>query len=861
MRKSTWTIIALVLLTTAGITGWIVWPIFFAPSDAPPPPTEQLEQIAEARAFVDVTKAAGFTHIHHKPYLDPKLDRIMSWMTSVGAAAAAGDFNNDGFVDLYVTDSKKGKPNYLYRNKGDGTFVDVAPQAGVAENINDDSGTSMDCIWGDYDNDGNLDLFIVKWGRDILFHNNGDGTFTNVTAKAFRNEKNEPGSPWTNGNAATWVDYDGDGLLDIYVGNYFAPVDLWHLKHTRIMHDSFEKSRNAGKNALFHNNGDGTFTDVAPKLNLDDPGWTLSVGHGDINNDGWPDIYCANDFGTDQLFLNKGDGTFRNITELAFGEDTKKGMNVDFGDVDNDGWLDIYVTNITTDGYLKEGNMLWQNTASDENGIPIFMDISVDTETHHGGWGWGAKFVDFDNDADLDIIAVNGFITAGKENYWYDLASWTVKGEDVSDAKNWPVIGDRSFSGNETTRLWRNDGQQRFSEIAAKAGVDNQHDGRGIVLFDYDNDGDLDIYLANQGMAPVLFRNDIGGSKNWLGLQLIGNPKTGSNRDAIGSRITVVTSTGPQIRELDGGNSYSAQSDRRVYFGLGDDMIINTLEIRWPSRRVQVMRNLRANQILTIQEPSELPKVASLIPTSRDKIMMPPKRGNIPEMVLPPAERDAILSELEEKVRSHPNDIAIASKYRIQCIKLGEFDRSTRFFESLTNEYPKIRNIRLQLALTYVDKMPKCGGMAAIVCKGTLARKSLVQVGILIEADETWWPAVYARAMNHLHWPRALRHSTMAIADFKRCIALLQNQTKSGSKQVRSYHVRTYIGLGDALAKNEEFKKAQVAWREGLSLFPGTPELKERIALKTGEEALAFVEKVRNLEKQIDTDFSFLLNP
>jgi hypothetical protein len=322
MRKYTWTIIGLFLLITAGITGWIVWPIFFAPANAPPPPSAQLEEVKEARAFVDVTQAAGFTHVHHKPYLDPKLDNIMSWMVSVGAAAAAGDFDNDGFVDLYVTDSKKGKPNHLYRNQGDGTFVDVAPLAGVAENINDDSGTSMDCMWGDYDNDGNLDLFVVKWGRDVLFHNNGDGTFTNVTEKAFRNEKGEPGSPWTNGNAATYVDYDNDGLLDLYVGNYFAPVDLWNLEHTRIMHDDFEQARNAGKNALFHNNGDGTFTDVAAKLKLDDPGWTLSVGHGDINNDGWPDIYCANDFGTDQLFLNKGDGTFRNITEIAFGEDT-----------------------------------------------------------------------------------------------------------------------------------------------------------------------------------------------------------------------------------------------------------------------------------------------------------------------------------------------------------------------------------------------------------------------------------------------------------------------------------------------------------------------------------------------------------
>ena len=220
MHKYIWTIIGFTFLIIAGAIGWIyILPIFW--SMGGPSTTTQFDDVPaeEPQAFIDVTQAAGFTHVHHKPYLDPKLDRIMSWMVSVGAAAAAGDFDNDGFVDLYVTDSKKGKPNHLYRNKGDGTFVDVAPQAGVAENINDDSGTSMDTMWGDYDNDGNLDLFVVKWGRDILFHNNGDGTFTNVTAQAFRNEKGEPGSPWTNGNSATWVDYDEDGLLDLYVGN------------------------------------------------------------------------------------------------------------------------------------------------------------------------------------------------------------------------------------------------------------------------------------------------------------------------------------------------------------------------------------------------------------------------------------------------------------------------------------------------------------------------------------------------------------------------------------------------------------------------------------------------------------------
>jgi len=855
-RRRIWIIATGVLAVTAAVLWVFVRPIFW--SVGGPAAPERFDEIAGGKAFVDVTAAAGFTHVHHKPFLDPKLKPIMAWVSSVGAAAAAGDFDNDGWMDLYVTDSHKDRPNHLYRNRGDGTFVDVASQAGVAA-INDDSGTSMDCVWGDYDNDGRLDLFVVKWGRDHLFHNNGDGTFTDVTAKAFRNEKGEPGSPWANGCAATWVDYDGDGSLDIYVGNYFAPFDLWHLEHTQIMHDDFEKARNAGKNFLFRNNRDGTFTQVAAELGLDDPGWTLSVGHGDIDNDGWPDIYCANDFGSDQVFLNLRDGTFRNITDRAFGQDTKKGMNVDFGDFDGNGWLDIYVTNITTAEYLQEGNMLWHNNASDEDGVPVFMDIAVEAETHDGGWGWGAKFFDFDNDGDLDIVSVNGFITAGEGSYWYDLASWTVTGQDVTDALNWPPIGNRSFSGREATRLWRNDGGQRFTEIAGRAGVDDRRDGRGAVLFDYDNDGDLDLYLANQGGPPAFFRNDLGASRHWLGLCLIGRVDAGSNRGAVGARVTVVTSAGRQIRELDGGNSYCGQSDRRLYFGLGDEMVIGTLEIRWPSRRVQVMHNVRADQILSIEEPATLPEVASLIPTDRRPSARRAVHGEpAPEVVLPPAERDALLLALEEQVRRQPDDLALASKYRAQCINLKQHARSVRFFEKSVVEEPRIRNLRLQLAAAYVDKIPTCGGMAAVVSKGTLARQALDQVNMLIAADETWWVAVYSRAVNHLHWPRALKHSANSARDFRKCIEL---QAQGGSPNGRSYYVRAHIGLGDALAKDGNFRDAKKAWRAGSKLFPRNRDLKERLALKTGEEAQAYVEEVRNLQQQIDTDFSFLLAP
>jgi len=856
-RRLAWLV---AVLTSAAVGGGCLWvfvrPIFW--SVGGPAAPEQFDAVVAATAFVDVTTAAGFTHVHHKPDLDPKLEPIMSWVSSVGAAAAAGDYDNDGWVDLYVTDSRKGQPNRLYRNRGDGTFVDVASRAGVAE-VNDDSGTSMDCVWGDYDNDGHLDLFVVKWGRDHLFHNNGDGTFTDVTAKAFRNESGKAGSPWANGCSAVWVDYDGDSRLDLYVGNYFKPFDLWNLEHTQIMHDSFEKARNAGRNSLFRNNGDGTFTEVGAKLGLDDPGWTLSAGHGDINNDGWPDIYCADDFGPDQLFLNNGDGTFSNVTEEAIGYDTKKGMNVDFGDFDGNGWLDIYVTNITTADYLKEGNMLWHNDASNDEGVPLFMDISVESATDNGGWGWGAKFFDFDNDGDLDIVSVNGFITAGEDNYWYDLASWTVLDQDAAEATNWPAIGNRSFSGNEATRLWRNDGGQRFTEMARNAGVTSRADGRGAVVFDYDNDGDLDLFLANQGMAPVFYRNDVGGSGHWLGLRLIGRPAVGTNRDAVGARVTVVTAAGTQIRELDGGNSYCGQSDRRLYFGLGDEMIVRTLEIRWSSRRIQVKHNLRGNQILTIEEPVDLPAVASLIPSSREARRRPPAgRTTLQEALLPQAERDALLSALEEQVRRKVDDLTLASKYRAQCVKLAEHERSTRFFEKLAAAHPTVRNARLQLAAAYVDRIPTCVGMAAIVSKGKLARQSLDQIDMLVDADEMWWPAIYSRATNHLHWPRALRHSSDAARDFRSCIEL---QTEGGeAPNARAYYVRAYIGLGDALAKDGNFGDAQTAWREGLSAFPRNSDLQERVALTSRDEAGDYVEKVRNLEQQVDTDFSFLLS-
>ncbi len=383
-----------------------------------------------------------------------------------------------------------------------------------------------------------------------------------------------------------------------------------------------------------------------------------------------------------------------------------------------------------------------------------------------------------------------------------------------------------------------------------------------MVVFDYDNDGDLDLFVANQGAAPVFYRNDVGSRGHWLCLHLKGRPEKGSNRDAIGARVTIATPSGLQIRELDGGNGYCGQSDRRVFFGLGADPTIDALEIRWPSRRVQVLPRPRADQVLEVEEPTELPEVASLVPTSRAVPAggvgkSPAERKAMASVDIPDDEVDALLARLESQLRNQLEDVALASKYRAECARHRRHDRSIAFLESLARAAPASRGLILQLSAAYIDKIPTCGGVAAVVSKGILAKKALDLTDALLAADPSWWTAAYARGMNHLHWPRALRHSAAAAADFRRCIEL---QARSGPPGSHGYYVRSYVGLGDALAKDGDFEGARAAWRRGLELFPASAELRRRASLQSADEARALVEEVRNLEQPIDTDFSFLLD-
>jgi hypothetical protein len=391
--------------------------------------------------FTDITDQAGVRHRHEKVVLDPKLQRIMPWMASVGAAAAAADYDQDGYIDLYVTNSRRGSLNKLFHNNGNGTFTEVADKVGVARA--NEAGVSMDAVWGDYDNDGRLDLYVVAWGRNTLYHANSDGTFTDVTDQAGVGDKG-------NGNAAIWFDYNDDSFLDLYVGNYFRPVDLFQLGDTRVMHEDFETARDGGANVLYRNNGDGTFADVSKELGVDDTGWALDVGAADYDNDGDQDLFVANDFGQDRAFRLNADGTFSNVTDETLGWDTHKGMNIDFGDFNNDGWLDLYVCNIYTKEYVKEGNQLYRNM-----GDGTFKDISFEANVYDGGWAWAGRFWDYDNDGDLDIMVANGYISGNPhDEYFTKLATIVTKpGFDPIEAMNWPVMGDSTFAGYEPKRV------------------------------------------------------------------------------------------------------------------------------------------------------------------------------------------------------------------------------------------------------------------------------------------------------------------------------------------------------------------------------------------------------------------------
>jgi hypothetical protein len=537
--------------------------------------------------FADVSAKSGMQMMHHTRHFNGPEADVLRMFTSGGAAAAVYDYDGDGFDDIFVTDSDNGKPNHLFHNNGNMTFTDVAVQAGVAKG-NEPNTIVADALWFDYDNDGREDLLVARFGTPILYHNEGNGKFRDVSATSGLNK-------FGNTIAAIAFDYDNDGYLDIMLGNYFKPVNLLELKDPHVLPNDLDNAVNGGGVTLWHNTGKGSFVEVTEKAGFGKhTGWTLDLGHGDFNNDGYQDVYLACDYGTDRIFINNGDGTFKETTEKATGFDTRKGMNVDIADYDNDGWLDIYVTNIT-DEYMKECNMLWHN-----NHDGTFTDVSRETNTCETLWGWAAKFGDFDNDGWQDLFVVNGLRSGSKENYIPVLVNLiTTPGVDFTDVRLWPKIGDMTWSGYQKKKLFRNLGGQTFKEISGEAGVDNDKDGRGIAMGDFDNDGKLDIFETNADQLPIFYRGVTEGGGNWIQFKLTG---TKSNRDAIGARITLRAGGLTQIHEIDGGNGYAGQSMRRAHFGIGKASKVDAVEIHWPSGAKEKIANVAINKINKITE-------------------------------------------------------------------------------------------------------------------------------------------------------------------------------------------------------------------------------------------------------------------
>ena len=594
---------------TRGKTAKILLVLCFIALLATPIVIKRLAARREARARLDqktalarygfyleeVAQASGVNFVHQAPTLDRQLDHIMPQVASMGAAVSVVDFDRDGWADLYVTNSGEGSKNCLYRNMADGSFKDVATEMGLADVNQAGTGVSMGAVWGDYDNDGYEDLFLYKWGRPELFHNDGGKGFTRVTEKV--------GLPsWLNANTAIWFDYDNDGLLDLFVGGYYAEdVDLWHLKTTRMMPESFEYAKNGGRKYLFHNLGHGSFAEVSAQLGIDSRRWALAAAAGDLRGTGHQDLFIANDYGVSELYFNNGN-KFREVGEqTGVGFAPKSGMNAAFGDILNQGKFAVYVSNISEPGVLIQGNNLWvpkEGTAGD--GLQ-YENLARDMGVELGGWSFGAQFGDLNNDGTLDLYVTNGYVSLDQsKSYWYDFSK--IAGGNsviIGDAKNWPAMYGRSLSGYQQKRIWLNDGAARFFDVAQAVGATDTNDGRSVALADLWNRGVLDIVVANQRGPLLIYRNTVAPENRWIEFELEGSA---SNRSALGAEVRLFWNGQQQVQEVSGGSGFCAQNQRRLHFGLGKNSQIEKAVIRWPSGKIQTLEKPAAGQIHKLKE-------------------------------------------------------------------------------------------------------------------------------------------------------------------------------------------------------------------------------------------------------------------
>ncbi len=522
--------------------------------------------------LVDVTKQAGISFTHN--FGDSKLTSILE---ATGPGCAFLDYDMDGNLDIYAVngthlpgindpypkghDAKKELFNHLYRNQGDGTFVDVTAKAGVG-----DTGFGIGVVVGDYDNDGDPDIFVANYGPNLLYRNSGDGTFSEVAAAAgVRGPDQIKGfTKWS--LHGSFFDYDRDGLLDLYVANYLA-FDPEYQYFFGPEGFPGPLSYEGQADILYHNNGDGTFSDVSKKAGINNPkGRAMSVGIADVDGDHDPDIFIANDAMENYLFINGGAGTFKDVAlvrGVAYGEfgEATSSMAPIFEDFDNDGDFDLFVPDMGYSClYRNDGEMFM--TMSAASGIAAACGQYT---------SWAPVTLDYDNDGLLDL-----FVTNGDAHHLY-------KEEDL---------------------LFKNQGKMRFLDVSLDSGdyfTKSEYVGRGAASGDYDNDGDVDIFVANVNGPGILLRNDGGNRNHWLAVRTVG---TKSNRDGVGARVMVSAGGVRQVREVKLASGFLSSSDPRVHFGLGKNKSVE-LQIRWPSGIVQKLGKVTVDQILTVTEPAK----------------------------------------------------------------------------------------------------------------------------------------------------------------------------------------------------------------------------------------------------------------
>jgi hypothetical protein len=536
-------------------------------------------------AFVDVARSAGISFIHDRAASAEKY-----LIETMGAGCGWIDYDQNGLFDLYLVNSAATRVyapaaplcSALYRNNGDGSFTDVTSRAGVgAEGL-----FGMGVAVGDYDNDGFPDLFVLGYGRCILYHNNGDGTFSDVTAHAGVSNSGR----WA--SSAAWFDYDNDGHLDLVIANYvdWSPdKNFWCGQHQPGFRSYCHPDDYQGQPpTLLHNNGDGTFTDVSRASGVGrKPGNGLGIVTFDYDNDGWQDIFVANDSMPNFLFHNNRDGTFTEVGYLAgvavsMDGAAEAGMGTDAADVTGSGRMDLVVTHLDLQLarlYLNLGDGTFDDAT---------LRSKLAYSTFHSS-GFGVRFLDYDNDGARDLFIANGHVLDNIERFRSEIRY------------------------AEPKQMFRNVGGRVFEEVSDQLGPDFQlpRVSRGAAVCDFDNDGDLDILVSNSGEAPQLFRNDGGNANRWLELLLIGSK---SNRDGVGARVKLVSGNLTLYDQRKGGMSYQSAQDPRLHFGLKENSIVESLEIQWPSGTLTRLEKIPANRIIAVQEgrgivPRPFPRV------------------------------------------------------------------------------------------------------------------------------------------------------------------------------------------------------------------------------------------------------------